>query len=122
MKEKQQKENNNPNYFDKKKIYNQEIAPLIAEIKKICALNKIPCFTCVAVSNKEDKTEYAYDGVLTGFLNMELSDDRFSKHLCVANGFDVKPIGAVADFSQITDFMADSQPKSSENGYEEISE
>lgn len=97
-------EDKNP-YYDYKKIYNDEILPHILQIKKICALNKFPCFTCVAVSNSEKGTEYKYDGVLTGYLKMNLKDDHFTKHLCVANGFNVKAPGSTDDFEDVEKFL-----------------
>lgn len=89
--------------YDKTEIYEKEIVPKLAEIKKICELNDIPFFNCVAVKNAEDGTVYKYDGILTGSKQIKLADDQFEKHLCVANGFDVKTSTEV-DFSD-EDFL-----------------
>lgn len=93
--------------FDQRKIYEEEIMPHISEIKKICALNHFPCFTCVAVANNGKETTYKYDGVLPGYLNMNLANDHFSRHLCVANGFEVKPPGVVDNFESVEDFLSE---------------
>lgn len=112
----------NQNTFNHSKIYEKELVPLINEMKKICALNKIPFFTCVAVSNTDTKTKFAYDGILPGYLDLELSDNQFAKHLCIANGFDIKPIGAVNDFSDVTDYLANMPENMFESYTEEIIE
>ena len=112
----------NNNIFNHEKLYNTEIEPLINEIRKICAEHKVPCFVCVAVSNNAKKTTYKYDGILPGFLELELNDDQFAKHLCVANGFDVKPIGVSNDFSDVADFIAEIPTGQFESYTEEIDE
>lgn len=89
--------------YNEEKLYEEKLLPLITEIKKICVLSKIPCFTCVATANSSKGTTYKYDGVLTGTLNVNLSDDRFAKHLCVANGFDVHAPGSEA--GELSDFL-----------------
>ena len=91
--------------YDQKKLYEEEIMPHVSAIKKICALNQIPCFTCVAVANNLKETTYKYDGVLTGYLGLILTDDHFSRHLCVANGFEVKAPGVTDDFKNVDDFL-----------------
>ena len=110
------------NNFNYEKLHKSEIQPLINEIKKICAKNKVPFFACVAVSNSEKGTEYEYDGVLPGFLNLKLGDDQFAKHLCVANGFEVRPAGIVNDFSDVSDFIANIPDGMFESYIEEIPE
>lgn len=76
--------------YDKTKLYEKEILPKLLEIKKICELNDLPFFSCCAVKSEEEKTTYKYEGILTGSKGIELYDDKYRKHLCVANGFDVK--------------------------------
>ena len=44
---------------------------------------------------------------MTGYLDLNLTDDKFAKHLCVANGFEVKPVGAANNFEDVTDFLAE---------------
>lgn len=112
----------NKQIFNHEKLYETEIAPLVNKLKKICAQNKVPCFVCTAVSNSETKTKYVYDGILPGFLELKLSDDQFSKHLCVANGFEVKPIGVSNDFADVTDFIADTPTEQFESYIEYIDE
>jgi len=110
------------NAYNQEKLYEKEIQPLVDEIKKICAEHRLPFFTCVAVSNTAKKTTYKYDGLLTGYLDIALTDDKFSKHLCVANGFDVKPVGVSSDFSDVTDFISELPDGMFESYAEEIIE
>ena len=92
--------------YNQKALFENEIMSLVQEIKKKCVLNKIPCFVCAAVANNAKKTEYIYDGVLTGTLGINLTDDKFSKHLCVANGFEIKAPGVADTFSDVSDFVS----------------
>lgn len=96
-----------PTIYNKEEIYKKEIVPLIDQIKKIAGLNDLPFFICVAIANTEKHTTYRYDGVLTGYLGFNLADDQFKKHLCVANGFDVKAPNSSMDFDKVTDFLAE---------------
>lgn len=94
-------------YFDQKKLYETEILPHITAIKKICVVNHIPCFTCVAVANTKKDTTYKYDGVLTGCLDLQLTNDTFSRHLCVANGFEIKNPNKDNNFQAVEDFLSE---------------
>ncbi len=78
----------NTNYteYDKKAEFEEKIVPLIAEMKKICKLSKIPFFVSVAYANKGGKTDYYTDGVMPGSNYVRLYDDQFRKHLLVLQG------------------------------------
>lgn len=93
--------------YNSEKLYTDEIKPLLNQIKKICVTNNLPFISCVATANNDTKTTYRYDGVLTGTLGVTLSDNKFAKHLCIANGFDVKAPGTIDDFSDVAQFVAD---------------
>lgn len=67
--------------YNKKHVYEKEIAPYINEIKKICRLNKIPGIFTFAVANNHKSTEYITDGCPTGSMGLELADDRFEHYL-----------------------------------------
>lgn len=75
--------------YNKKDVYKERVAPLIAELKKICKVNKMPFFFSIATSNANGKTEYCNDGVLPGSNYVNLYDDQFRKHLLVVQGADV---------------------------------
>ena len=75
--------------YDKKDIYDEKIAPLVAEMRRTCKLNKIPFFITTAVSNKKGVTKYCNDGVMPGSNSIELHEDRFRKYLLVLQGAEV---------------------------------
>lgn len=71
--------------YDKTDVYNKQLAPLIAEIRKICRLNDIPFIYCFAISNSKTKTKYEVDGVGAIPLGFELTEDRFTTFDAVFN-------------------------------------
>ncbi len=71
--------------YNKTKVYEKELAPLIAEIRKICRINDIPFIYCFATANNETKTKYEVDGVGAIPLGFELTDDRFTTFDAVFN-------------------------------------
>lgn len=78
--------------FNYRDIYDKKIQPIVHELKKQCELNQIPMFVTCCVANTEEKgTLYRSDAIGTGSRGIELKDDHIEKHLCVANGFFVKP-------------------------------
>lgn len=72
--------------FDKEKLYEDELEPLVKSMRAICARERIPFVISTAVKNSESETVYRNDGVLTGSLRMNLFDDHFEKFLLVLNG------------------------------------
>ncbi len=76
--------------FNNKAVYEEQIAPLVQQLKNVCIHNNIPFFIGVPVKNNEKETKYAYDGLMPNMFNVVLKDDRIAKHLLVANGFDVR--------------------------------
>lgn len=80
------------------KIYNEQIAPHLKEIKRICGIEKIPFF---AIFELDDKASVDKDGVLDyqyetevlspGFLGVKASNDKVTQMISVVNGFDVVP-------------------------------
>ncbi len=83
--------------FHAEKLYEKEIEPLIAEIKKVCKINNVPFIIGCAVSNGyvngKPKTVYKYDGVLTGSNHIILHDDRFERMLLLIRGAQLAKIG-----------------------------
>ena len=72
--------------FDKKDIYEKELAPLVAEVLKICTREKIPFHIATAVKNDNEDTEYINDGYTTGANNISLADDKIRYHLMIDGG------------------------------------
>lgn len=92
--------------FDKKKEYNEYVAPLIEQLKMRCEAHDIPMYVSCCIRSKENETEYVSDAVCTGSKNVELFDDQIEKHLCVSNGFLVSPPGFQDDMpSSFLEYM-----------------
>lgn len=83
---------NNITEFDYQSLYTSKIEPLLAEMKIICKLNKIPFFFAIATKNINGKTTYKNDGVLTGSNEIGLYDDMFERFLMVMHGANVNYI------------------------------
>lgn len=84
--------------YDKSQVVKDEIRPLLLEMKKICRINNIPFFFSCAAANSEKKTVYTNEGVLTGSLGIDLTDDKFEKYLMVLRGAELQPLGAITQF------------------------
>lgn len=70
------------------------------EIQIKCEKAGISFFAGFAIANSEKGTKYYYDGILTGSEEITLADDRIERHICVANGFEVRPKNVVLDISE----------------------
>lgn len=75
--------------MDNKKIYEEKILPVIEELKKVCSECGMPVFVTVCTNNTDTATEYIADMISPLMLKQELTDDHFTKHLAVLNGFEV---------------------------------
>lgn len=85
--------------FDKEKLYEEKIAPLVNDIKLICNLENIPFFTTFCIKNNNKGTNYITEGILTGSREIKLKDDRIIKHTLIQNGFDaIQPRTSNDDF------------------------
>ena len=77
--------------YDKKKKYEENVAPVVAELKRVCTENGIPVFVTVCVENTDGNSIYESDMISPTMLKLDLAEDHFPKHLGVVNGFDVAP-------------------------------
>ena len=87
--------------YNKKQVFQTQIAPHLQAIKELCVINEVPFISCFAIANDEKKTSYVYDGTMPGMYNIDLTDKTINKHLLVANGFDVRPRGGVGVMDDI---------------------
>ncbi len=83
--------------YNKEKLYEQKVLPLIEEIKKICVVENLPIFFSCAVKNEDKKTTYKQEGILTGSTGVELYQDRFTKFLLV-DKLNLVPAAQLATF------------------------
>lgn len=74
----------------KKDFYEEKIKNKVKDIEEICKVEKIPYFMTFAISNDNNKTEYATS--TSGIdINAPLSDDKIVRHINVMNGFSTIP-------------------------------
>lgn len=75
--------------YDKTKIYNEEIQPLIATVKRICIREKLPFFFTTAVANKNGETQYINE-LVAAAAQVHLNINHISDILLYLNGFELK--------------------------------
>lgn len=76
----------NVNTYNKRDIYEQEIRPLLDKVKNICIINQLPFASMCAVESEDDATAFENVFIGTGFLNLNLADDRFVNFLMLLRG------------------------------------
>lgn len=74
--------------YDKKEIYDKEIAPKIKELASLCIVNQIPVFISTCITNDEEKSTYKHELVAPDVQGLRLTDDMFIRFLNVTLGFD----------------------------------
>ncbi len=77
--------------YDKKKMYNKEIKPIVEQLKAKSAMLGIPFFFSACVKNTQEESEYVNEGFLCGSGDIVLKDDRITPHLNIALGFRAVP-------------------------------
>ena len=73
------------------KLKNEELAKKINEIDQYCKKNNIPYFFAVPPANESEGTTYFYSYLSPGVAEIKLTDDKISKMMNVANGFNTVP-------------------------------
>ncbi len=92
--------------YNSKKIYNDEILPLINQIKIICAKNNLPFFCTCPVVNSEEETKYETDGYFTGSSGINLKKDHIINMIKVLRGVELKPVGRVQLDADAIDYIS----------------
>lgn len=77
--------------IDNSKIINDEIKPKIEEIKKICAMYKIPFFFTVLESDDGTSSKYISEIESPTVADKSLTSDKITPLINVMNGFDTVP-------------------------------
>ena len=78
-----------PTSFDKSNVFVEKLCPIIAQLDKICAEEKIPYFLTIATANNADGTHYENSARSPAPMGVELSDDIIINHVKVSAGFEV---------------------------------
>ena len=83
--------------YDKEKIYNESVYPLVKQIFNICCDNGIPFVTAFAVKNdhRRSRTVHKKEGNLPGSNGLVLYNDYITDCLLVLNG--TKTVAVFAD-------------------------
>ena len=92
--------------YDRKSVYKKKIAPIIAELKKVCTEEHIPMFVVAAYANDPQKTTYAKEIVHAGTGEV-LKDDRIADIILKLNGFKMNhPKKIQMMISELEEYMA----------------
>lgn len=86
--------------YDKREFYKKKVEPLVNEITKLCVLEGLPIFIAAPVTNTEKETSYVYDGIFTGSMQINLTDDKLEDFIMVTRGAEVKSLVAINEFSK----------------------
>ena len=76
--------------YDKKKVYEEKIEPIIKQLKLTCNIEHLPMFVTVAVANNEKETVYRNDMVYAS-TDIRLSDRKIGNLLLLVNDFKTEP-------------------------------
>lgn len=77
--------------YNKAEIYEQKIAPLVANLKRACYREGIPMFFCAAIRDTEKGMAYQNEMVSFAVVTAQTDDDRIAKLVNVIMGYDVVP-------------------------------
>lgn len=66
--------------------FDEDIAPLLLQINKVCKLKGVPYFATFAVDNSDGVTTYKSNGASPYSLGLELYDDHINRHLLILQG------------------------------------
>lgn len=92
-------------YYEKQKVFKEQIAPLIQQMKSICNLERMPMFISVAVENQPDKTIYCNDAVLAS-TGIRLEDNRIADIMLSLNGLETDyPDYIKKDLRELEEYM-----------------
>lgn len=78
---------NKPTSYDKKTVYQEKVAPLMATVESLCKELSIPFFFTAAVANNDRDTEYVNESRSALPMGVVLTDDKIVDHLKVCSGF-----------------------------------
>ena len=80
------------------KLKDTELAKRVSAVEEICKNNNLPFFIGIPVENTKEGTSYFYSYLTPAVSGMELTEDKITKMLNVANGFNTVPPVPVTEF------------------------
>ena len=78
--------------YNKKDYCKQEIEPLVAQLKTLCAKERIPFFFTACVADEEDNSEYYQELLSPGAIGIDIKDSKFERLMNVMRGFRTVPM------------------------------
>lgn len=75
--------------YDKTKEYENNVEPVVAKLKEVCTLARIPMFVTCAVKNNMKETKYKNE-IVHGIVGIKLRDDRIADILLRISRFKMK--------------------------------
>lgn len=75
--------------FDKTEVYNNQIMPLVVQIKQICQRERMPFFISTCIKNSDEGSEYKSDMTGSASNKIQLKQDHIVDYVKVLNGFPV---------------------------------
>lgn len=109
-------------FYDHTHDYENEVAPIIAELKRVCNINRIPMFVCVAPKNTPDGATFKSDVLSPAQFDLKLKENYFSDFINVLNGFAMTYYQASGDqrsneeYEDLVKLMNESEKHMSKNG------
>lgn len=82
--------------MDKMNVFRNEISDKLEEIKTLCKRERIPFFTCFAISD-EKETNYVADIATPAGMNVKMKNDKFPDFANVLNGFKTIPYTTIVE-------------------------
>ena len=108
-------------HYNKQRVFDEQIAPLIQQLKTICNIERMPMFISVAVENQPGKTVYRNDAVLAS-TGVYLEDNRIGDIMLSMNGlvteypdYIKKDLRELEEFVERTNALAKEKVKSGED-------
>ena len=91
--------------YNKQKVYEEKIEPIINQLKLACNMEHLPMFVTVAVENNEKETVYRNDMIYAS-TDIRLSDRRIGNLLLLVNDFQKEPpLHIQSCFRDIQDYL-----------------
>ncbi len=109
-------------FYDRTHDFENEVAPLLQELKRVCNINRIPMFVCVATKNTPEGATYKSDILSPAQFDLKLKENYFSDFLNILNGFATTYFQASGDqrsneeYEDLVTLMNESEKHMKNNG------
>ncbi len=87
--------------IDRRKEFEEKIAPRLDELEMLCGIYKIPFFATCCYEDSEEGTSYMRYMASPMSMGIKLHDDQIRHHINVSNGFDTIPHNGSGSYDAI---------------------